>query len=91
MYTIVVTNIPVWLGELHLKAHFSKFGKIKGIILYVNAKNLSTGKAEIEFYLESSVHKSLSLDGTMLDGARLKVESLLANESYQAAEELVLE
>jgi len=85
--TVFVTNVTSRAGEREVYEFFSKFaGKVRDVqIIRDQRSHKSKGVCYVEFYLQDSVMKALSLSGQVMDGNPIRVVPSQADKNRTAA------
>ncbi len=83
MQKLRISNLPRWTSEIHLKQFFHTCGKIVHASVALDEHTLRPlGHGFLIFADDEALQRALQKDGTLLDGAVIKVE--LADQATEA-------
>jgi len=75
MNKIIVTNLPLWISEIHLKRVFERCGKVCQAQIMLDRKFPRTlGYGYVTFAHEDAMQKALALHQSKIDGNEISVQ-----------------
>ncbi len=75
MQKLIVSNLPRWITEIHLKQFFNSCGKIDHASIALDEMTLRPmGFGYLIFADDDAMEQALQKDGALLDGAVIKVQ-----------------
>jgi RNA-binding protein Musashi len=86
MQRIIITNLPRWISEIHLKQYFNNCGKIIQASVALDENTLRPlGYGYLTFDDEAAMNKALAKNGCLLDGSVISVH-VEGTETLEVAE-----
>lgn len=80
MQKLIVSNLPRWITEIHLKQFFNSCGKIVHASIALDSLTLRPkGFGYLIFADDEGMERAIKKDGAILDGSLIKVQ--LASEA----------